>query len=157
LDRLRGYFIDEFNSVKQYYSRENVKYLLENPSALRKNFHGKIKDGKLQFGGNGGLFRYFSDIFGKEGVKDLNSRLNYLYLKQQRDMEANGKLEYRNINKDGEIDGFESIREELDRLEKYLQKSNSVDIFIQKKIQKMVEDEIAELSKEGNLNLGKLD
>lgn len=157
LDRLRGYFIDEFNSVKQYYSRENVKYILENPSALRKNFHGKIKDGKLQFGGNGGLFRYFSDIFGKEGVKDLNSRLNYLYLKQQRDMEVNGKLEYRNINEDGEIDGFESIREELDRLEKYLQKSNSVDIFIQNKIKKMVEDEIAELSKEGNLNLGKTD
>lgn len=157
LERLRGYFIDEFNSVKQYYSRENVKYLLENPSVLRKNFHGKIEDGKLQFGGNGGLFRYFSDIFGDEGVKDLNSRLNYLYLKQQRDMEANGKLEYRNINEDGEIDGFESIRAELDRLEKYLQNSNSVDVFIQKKIYEMVQNEIAELSKEGNLNLGKLD
>ena len=72
-------------------------------------------------------------------------------------MEANGKLEYRNINEDGEIDGFESIRAELDRLEKYLQNSNSVDVFIQNKVYKMIQDEIAELSKEGNLNLGKLD
>ena len=107
IDIFVGYFKDELESLLTYYSKENIKYLVDHPNARIKNFHGKVKNGRLQFGGNGGMFRYFYDLrilsdgetFSKyrtdpttdsEGnvVKgteyNLNQRLEYLFKLQQK-------------------------------------------------------------------------
>ena len=63
LDIFANYLLDELNSLIDYYNKDNIANLIEHPNKLIKNFHGTIKDGKMQFDGNGGLFRYFYDIF----------------------------------------------------------------------------------------------
>lgn len=63
LDIFANYFLDELNSLIDYYNKDNIANLVEHPDGLIKNFHGTIKNGKMQFDGNGGLFRYFYDIF----------------------------------------------------------------------------------------------
>lgn len=60
----KGYLIDELNTLGDYYSEENIQYLLKNPRKLILNFHGTIKKypngtSYLDVSGNGGRFRYF--------------------------------------------------------------------------------------------------
>ena len=65
LNIFNGYFKDEIDSLLDYYSEDNIKWLLKNPKQRIINFHSKIKNYKdsdvqyYDFGGNGGMFRYF--------------------------------------------------------------------------------------------------
>lgn len=61
IDIFRGYFLDELDALIQYYDRDNINYLVRHPNNLTVNYHGKVKNGRMQFGGNGGLFRYAYD------------------------------------------------------------------------------------------------
>lgn len=107
LRRFARYFFDELDAVRQYYSVEHVKNLVENPNQLIDNFHGKIENGKLLFGGNGGLFRYFYDIAVETGIggdynlmevsdsfnsssNNINQQLQALYVLQQNILSGEG-------------------------------------------------------------------
>lgn len=65
LNIFNGYFKDEIDSLLDYYSEANIKWLLQNPKQRIINFHSEIKNYKdsdvqyYDFGGNGGMFRYF--------------------------------------------------------------------------------------------------
>ena len=166
MDLLVGYFKDEFNSVKQYYSKENIEYLISHPESLRKNFHGKLKNGRISWGGNGGRFRYFSDIFVDIPIdeeyqgspKDLNSILQYDYLREQEDMKTeDGIFNIRKLrDDDNDIDGFEYIRQRLDKFEEWLN-GDGLNKLLQQKIKSMVYAELKAVSKDGNLKLGNID
>lgn len=166
MDILTGYFRDELNSVKQYYSKENIEYLTSHPEALRKNFHGKLKNGKINWGGNGGRFRYFSDIFVdssideeyKGSTKDLNSILQYEYLREQEDMKTeDGIFNIRKLrDDDNDIDSFEYIRQRLDKFEEWLN-GDGLNKLLQQKVKSMVYAELRTVSKDGNLKLGNID
>lgn len=131
-----NYFINELNSLIQYYSRENVEAIVKNPNKAKVNFHGKIKDGRMLFGGNGGLFRYFYDIeqtASRKNKINLNQKLEALWITQQqiekggvKDEKATNHL-YQNVTTNDiaergandellELDGFELVRAELNRL-----------------------------------------
>jgi hypothetical protein len=60
LDVFVNYLSDEIESILEYYKR--VPDVIENPTLAVDNYHGKIKDGKMDPNGNGGYFRYFSSI-----------------------------------------------------------------------------------------------
>lgn len=126
LNRFVGYFNDELESIKQYYDRKNIAYFVNNPGRARDNFHGKIKNGRMNMAGNGGMFRYFYDAIkikddnGKE--LNLNQYLEFLYNKQQ-DIEKNpvkngglGTIR----EGDNELDGFELIRRYINDLSDYV-------------------------------------
>lgn len=122
LSIFKGYIRDEIESIKQYYSRDNVKYLIDNPGTLRINFHGKVKNGRLQFGGAGGKFRYFSQLIGLNDSENLNARLQHAFLKQQEieqsPIEYGGLSQLRQHNKQNqELDGFELVRHEINTIE----------------------------------------
>lgn len=133
-----NYFINELNSLIEYYSRENVQVLIKNPNKAKTNFHGKIKNGRMLFGGNGGLFRYFYDIetIGSKKHKiNLNQKLEALWITQQqiekggvKDEESTNNL-YQNVTTEDiaergaddkllDLDGFELVRAELNRLKR---------------------------------------
>lgn len=103
LDIFVGYFSDEMESLIQYYDRSNIEYLKNNPNKLRKNYHGKFKNGRMDFSGNGGLFRYMYDIEIKNGM-NLNEYLESQY-EIQKKLEADG----------GKYGGIESLREHDDK------------------------------------------
>lgn len=122
LNRFVGYFNDELESLKQYYDRKNIAYFVNNPGRARDNFHGKIKDGRMNMAGNGGMFRYFYDAIkikddnGKE--MNLNQYLEFLYNKQQtieKNPVKNGGL---GTIREGanELDGFELVRRYINEL-----------------------------------------
>ena len=86
LNIFNGYFKDEIDSLLDYYSEDNIKWLLQNPKQRIINFHSKIKnyeDSDVQyydFGGNGGMFRYFykSDPqFILESINKINNVLEH--------------------------------------------------------------------------------
>ena len=156
LSTLRGYFMDELNSIKQYCSEENIQYLIKHPENLRKNFHGALKNGTIAWGGNGGKFRYFSDIFG-ENEKDLNALIQREYIRQQRDIDDKGKIEIRNLRSDSnDLDGYEYVRKFLNNLESKLT-DEMLNKFITLKIRNMTASEMKKLSEPGNLKLGHID
>lgn len=62
LDIFVNYLLDELESIEQYYDREYIQSLIDNSGAVKKNYHGKIKKGRLDFSGNAGKFRYFYDL-----------------------------------------------------------------------------------------------
>ena len=39
-----GYLLDEFNTLIEYYSRANIKYLLENPNKRTDNYDGTFDE-----------------------------------------------------------------------------------------------------------------
>lgn len=109
LTQMAGYFLDELDALIAYYNEDNIKALLLNPNKLQENFHGKVmKNGRLDFSGNGGKFRYFYDLgitpqnfpiqFNKvvdgKSVKaaNLNQILQSLFILQQR-IESDNKNE----------------------------------------------------------------
>lgn len=72
--------LDEIDYLLDYYSESNIKFLVENESERIKNLHGSVeydnelKQNRMQFGGNGGLFRYFYEI---EMYTDPNTGYRY--------------------------------------------------------------------------------
>lgn len=139
-----GYFSDELDALIEYYDEDNVKALVQNSSLRVKNFHGKVKDGKLQFGGNGGMFRYFydmdlSNVDKALGIKlpyglNLNQKLQAVYnlqkqletgtvkdlTKSKADVIQNIPQAFVNMiaEKNGDTDGFELVRLYLAELKK---------------------------------------
>lgn len=71
-----NYFLSELDAVIEYY--QNKDFVGKNPEYWRKNYHGKVKDGKVQPGGNGGKFRYFSTIEYDGKIVYLNRDLDKL-------------------------------------------------------------------------------
>ena len=136
LNIFAGYFIDELNTVKQYYSKDNIAYLVSHPDQLIENFHGNVKNGKLDFSGNGGKFRYFYDIpfdymNGNKQRINLNQTLEVLYKLEQKILSGelkeikgldipgdgvNKKIKKADLGKNP--DGFELIRQYLNNLQK---------------------------------------
>ena len=138
LDMFYDYYTDEINTLKQYYNRDNIAYLIAHQDKLLVNYHGKVHKGEgsrnayLDFSGNGGKFRYFYDVIQKScksanGTDDvtinMNQQLELAYKRQKNAMDiifsGEGDQEaaraYLNeINQDNipisEMDGFESIR-----------------------------------------------
>ena len=121
IDIFSSYFVDELNSLKEYYSKENIKALLKNPNELLVNFHGKIvtdeytlPNGKkykykhLNFDGNGGKFRYFYDISKDHGL-NLNQQLELEYKTEQLENAKRASIG----DVDHITDGFERIRKFL--------------------------------------------
>lgn len=130
-----GYVLDEINALIDYYSKENIKHLVDNPSLLLDNYHGKVKDGRMLFGGNGGLMRYFYDVFtfkvnvpGSKTQKtvNLNQYLQGLWELQKKiengdavnRMDGSSELvRITDLIEPGEdlstLDGFELIRKQL--------------------------------------------
>jgi len=109
------------DSLDLYYKRENVKAVVENKNIRRKNFHGKVKDGRMDFSGNGGKFRYFYGLnyAGSHGL-NLNQLLEYEYLRQQNEEDpavGDGVASFR--EGDQELDGFEAIRARLKEIRNY--------------------------------------
>lgn len=108
LKQFAGYFLDELDALIAYYDEGNIKQLLAQPNKLQENFHGSImENGRLDFSGNGGKFRYFYDlgitapssikfyktINGKKvQVTNLNQILQSLFILQQR-IESDKKYE----------------------------------------------------------------
>ncbi|QWM90615.1 hypothetical protein [uncultured phage cr61_1] len=142
-----NYILSEINSLIQYYSKDNIKYLINNPNKLLENFHGKVKDGRMDFSGNGGKMRYFYDVptanIGRyvfsEGT-NINLALEMLFnlLKNIEDSKVAVNLanpaqltikaklsDIRSLSGDSEeLDGFELIRAYLDDLKKSLFKED---------------------------------
>lgn len=140
LDTFVGYFIDELQSLKAYYRRENIAKIIKNKNLRRKNFHGKVKNGKMDFSGNGGKFRYFyglkysgfytdsqniampgiSSVQQPNQILNLNEILEYEYNSQKEAEDpqyGDGLWQFRDGNED--LDGFESVRRRLDEIEDY--------------------------------------
>lgn len=135
IDIFCGYFLDELNSLIEYYSQNRINSVTRDANQAVTNFDGKVHDGIMEFGGNGGLFRYFYDVildvqtnsnFGNNF--NLNQRLQALYQLEQSILSKETKNEnaeendvFTNsgliipsqfVNKNG-YDGFELIREYL--------------------------------------------
>lgn len=117
LEIFAGYFRDELNSLQQYYKKENVAELIKHPERLKKNFHGSIKNGRMNFSGNGGKFRYFYDLFIDDNKLNLNEELEAAYKQQQLAEDPNyGEGLYKIRKDDQELDGFEFVRDKLDEI-----------------------------------------
>ena len=165
LDIFVGYFMDELNAVKQYYSRDNIAYLKKHKNLLRDNFHGKFKkndkigEERLEFGGNGGLFRYMYGIDMSHGC-NLNQYLEALY-NQQRKMEEN-PLQYGgvdSIREDGKpLDGFELVRKALLDIESKFKDIETLRTAINDNIlMPRVDDTISALTADTDYKLGWMD
>lgn len=140
-----NYFKDELKALQQYYSKDHINTLKNDPNKRVDNFHGTFKDGRMQFDGNGGLFRYFYDIFAvvdghmvvKPYVEDesysqspnLNQWLESLW-NIQKQIEEGQIVDSKtgqsvglsdidsklNLKNVDDVDGFELIRVKLDQL-----------------------------------------
>lgn len=73
LNTFANIFLDEFDAVWDYYVHK--EYVAKHPKERIDNYHGKIKNGVMQPGGNGGRFRYFSSIAFNGERYDLNHTL----------------------------------------------------------------------------------
>lgn len=157
LNRFVGYFNDELESLKQYYDRKNIAYFVNNPGRARDNFHGKIKDGRMNMAGNGGMFRYFYDAIkikddnGKE--MNLNQYLEFLYNKQQtieKNPVKNGGL---GTIREGanELDGFELVRRYINELSDQIKSDPSMlKDGINTMLMSRVSDEFQTISDDGS-------
>lgn len=126
LDIFVGYFLDELNSLEEYYDKENIKKVVNDRTIRKKNFHGKVKNGRMDFSGNGGKFRYFyglnfPGIPGEDvGNLNLNQLLEYEYNLQKEaedPISGDGNWYYRTSSDD--MDGFESVRRRLGEIRDY--------------------------------------
>ena len=68
-----NYWLDEFDAVFDYYVHK--PYIEQNPTLRVDNYHGKIKNGKMDASGNGGRFRYFSSLRIGDRVINVNEDL----------------------------------------------------------------------------------
>lgn len=180
LNIFNGYFKDEIDSLLDYYSEDNIKWLLQNPKQRIINFHSKIKnyeDSDVQyydFGGNGGMFRYFykSDPqFILESMAKINNVLEHKI--SDKDIEKLSKL---NMNQFLEFlwriehaenatsveltgqprtDGFSLIRSVLSTYDSYLIENNyeSMNRLTNSILIDMVESEINTLVYSDDINI----
>lgn len=100
IDIFSDYFESELNAVIDYYSKKD--FVAKHPELWRKNYHGKIKNGNMLPDGNGGRFRYFTNVWFDGKKLNLNQDLS--------------KLE----NNDGDL----SVKVYLDNLREQLLKNN---------------------------------
>lgn len=160
-----GYFRDEIEALKQYYNRANIQYLIDHPGELRENFHGDVKNGRMDFSGNGGKFRYFYDVLKINGM-NLNEMLQFEYNRQK----AIESGEYKSKNgiawlyeDENELDGFELIRKFLNNVEQqYFGEATDEQLSTPRQklerditafLNTIVDSELKELSKPGSLNM----
>jgi len=73
LNIFTNYWLDEFNAVWDYYQKKD--YIAQHPTLRVDNYHGKIKNGKMDHTGNGGRFRYFTKLRVGEDVINVNQDL----------------------------------------------------------------------------------
>lgn len=160
-----GYFRDELDALKQYYNRENIQYLIDHPGELRENFHGDVKNGRMDFSGNGGKFRYFYDIYKINGM-NLNEMLQFEYNRQQA-IESGAYKSKHGIawlyEDENELDGFELIRRFLDQVEqRYFGKPSEQKLTTPEEnltndittyLNTIVDSELKELARPGSLNM----
>ena len=159
------YFRDELGALKQYYSRDNIKYLIEHPGELRENFHGDVKKGRMDFSGNGGKFRYFYDVYKINGM-NLNEMLQFEY-NRQKSIES-GEYKSRHgiawlYEDENELDGFELIRKFLNDIEnryfgeadpqKVSTPAQNLEQDITTFLNTLVDSELSELAKPGIINM----
>lgn len=169
LDMFVGYFMDEIETLKQYYNRDNIAYLKKHKNLLRSNYHGKFVkndngEERMTFTGNGGLFRYMYDIYKNNGL-NLNQLLEARYEKQkhieQNAKDENGINELRKYNTDsGELDGFELVRYTLGEIEKHFSKDGYTDTIhnaINEWLMSRVTDEIDAVTKPSVYRIGHRD
>ena len=159
LNVFEGYFLDELNSLEQYYSRDVIAHFVKHPDQAIKNFHGEIKNGRMDFSGNGGLFRYFYDI---NTIKDKGSNVGYnlnqlleLRYNFQKEIENNpgaygGIAALREEGYNRKLDGFELVRSTIKSLKDYYTGSAEArEILrsdINKWLNKMVDKEMQNIS-----------
>lgn len=60
IEAFYNYLVSEFNAINDYFANKHI--VEQNPNLYIKNYHGKIKKGKMDASGNGGRFRYFSSL-----------------------------------------------------------------------------------------------
>ena len=68
-----NYWLDEFNAVWDYFQKKD--YVAQHPTLRVDNYHGKIKNGKMDHTGNGGRFRYFTKLRVGDEVLNVNQKL----------------------------------------------------------------------------------
>lgn len=148
LQRFYDYVVSELKTLQQYYDADVIAELVKNPNKLYKNYHGKVVDGKLLFGGNGGLMRYFPSLFtyeiNEKTTLNFNEYLQYLYQKEA--------VQKKNT------DGFSYIREFIDHT--LTDFSTNLDVWttaINDMLMQMVDDEITQLSQSSTKKIVEFD
>lgn len=166
LNRFAGYFLDELNAVIDYYNKENIQVLVKNKNKRIENYHGKVENGRMDFSGNGGKFRYLYDIPFPGMKYNLNHTLQGLF-ELQKKIESGQVLN--KAKEEGDInpyigtdvlntenpDGFELIREYLEDLKKtYFKKGGFAKQelldAINRKLVDQTEDELYRISRPGS-------
>lgn len=131
-----NYFISELDAVIEYY--QNKEFVGKNPEYWRKNYHGKIVNGVVQPGGNGGRFRYFSTITVNNNVIDLNKELD--------------KFERYNTT-DNIIKYLNDLKQDLQESETMTQTiSNYLFDCINREINSAINQGIVQINKNGDLS-----
>lgn len=180
LNIFNGYFKDEIDSLLDYYSEANIKWLLQNPKQRIINFHSKIKNYKdsdvqyYDFGGNGGMFRYFykSDPqFILECMAKVNNVLEHKIsdkdiqklskLNMNQFLEFLWRIEHAENATSVELtgqpktDGFSLIRSVLSTYDSYLTENNyeSVNRLTNSILIEMIDSEIDTLVKSDDINI----
>lgn len=158
LNIFKGYYLDEIESLKQYYSRENIEYLRTHPNARIKNFHGKFKDNRMDFSGNGGLFRYMYGLDKSHGC-NLNQWLEAQYNLQKRieqNPEKYGGLS--NIREDdNDLDGFELVRKAISEIEEQYKNTDKLYDDINRLLFERVDSDLKTLTSNVDYRLGFMD
>lgn len=163
-----SYLSDELNSLKEYYSKENVKALMDNQNMLLVNFHGKVTteewtlpSGKpykyihFDFSGNGGKFRYFYDVLKVDGL-NLNQQLELQYKREL----AQNKWYVEHGLLDNVTDGFEFVRNYLDGLlpnnpqqKEFKDSVKALRNGIEQLLKDRINDELNQLNDDPNIKL----
>lgn len=166
LNRFALYFLDELNSLIDYYDKKTVASIVSNKNNRIENFHGKVENGRMDFSGNGGKFRYLYDI-PLPGIKyNLNQTLQGLF-ELQKKIESGKVID--KSRQEGDIkkyvgasvlnskdtDGFELIREYLSDLKKTYFKRGGIakpELLnaINKKLVSQTEQELFRISRPGS-------
>lgn len=180
LNIFNGYFKDEIDSLLDYYSEANIKWLLQNPKQRIINFHSKIKNYEnsdvqyYDFGGNGGMFRYFykSDPqFILESMAKVNNVLEHKIsdedIQKLSKLNMNQFLEFlwriehaENVSSveltgQPKTDGFSLIRSVLSTYDSYLTENNyeSMNRLTNSILIEMIDSEIDALVHSNDINI----
>ena len=180
LNIFNGYFKDEIDSLRDYYSEDNIRWLLQNPKQRIINFHGEIKkyedstEQYYDFGGNGGMFRYFykSDPrFILYAINEINNNLDYKIsdkdISKLTNLNMNQFLEFlwgieheeniSNVELLGQpkTDGFSLIRSVLNTYDQYLTENNyeSMNQLTNLILIEMIDSEIDALVKSDDIGI----
>lgn len=123
LRKFHGYFMDELDTIIQFYNKDNIKNLIENPNLLDENYRGKITEingeKRLDISGNGGFFRYCYDyIIDPTTGLNLNQMIEAIWQSQKKLEQPTfvGKDAFRERDSSDTSDGFELVRNYLNEL-----------------------------------------